>query len=206
MLGSVLTAMVTPFTPEGSVDVDRFRELATFLVDNGSDGVVVCGTTGESPTLSDKEKLLLFSAAREAVGERATVIAGTGTYDTSHSVHLTKQAATLGVDGNEAGIASAMVNTSQQVGGSVGTALLSTLFASSVASYTTAHAHLNGVAGAAAIHGYTTAFSWAAGIFALGLLLGLIILPGRTKARTLSIKTALARHAIANCHHVDLSH
>ena len=99
MLGSVLTAMVTPFTPEGSVDVDRFRELATFLVDNGSDGVVVCGTTGESPTLSDKEKLLLFAAARDAVGDRATVIAGTGTYDTAHSVHLTQQAATLGVDG-----------------------------------------------------------------------------------------------------------
>ena len=98
MLGSVLTAMVTPFTPDGSVDVDRFRELATFLVDNGSDGIVVCGTTGESPTLSDKEKLLLFAAARDAVGDRATVIAGTGTYDTAHSVHLTQQAATLGVD------------------------------------------------------------------------------------------------------------
>ena len=111
--------------------------------------------------------------------------------------------ATLGVEGNEAGIASAMVNTSQQVGGSVGTALLSTLFASSVASYTTAHANLKGLAGAAAIHGYTTAFWWAAGIFALGLLLGLIILPGRTKPRTLSVKTALARLAIANCHHVD---
>ena len=99
MLGSVLTAMVTPFTPEGSVDVVRFRELATFLVDNGSDGVVVCGATGESPTLSDKEKLLLFAAARDTVGDRATVIAGTGTYDTAHSVHLTQQAATLGVDG-----------------------------------------------------------------------------------------------------------
>src|SRR5436305_14911582 len=99
MLGSVLTAMVTPFTADGSVDVDRFRELATYLVDNGSDGLVVCGTTGESPTLSDKEKLLVFAAAREAVGDRATVIAGTGTYDTAHSVHLTKQATTLGVDG-----------------------------------------------------------------------------------------------------------
>jgi len=99
MLGSVLTAMVTPFRADGSVDVDSFRDLATFLVDNGSDGIVVCGTTGESPTLSDKEKLLLFAAAREAVGDRATVIAGTGTYDTAHSVHLTQQAATLGVDG-----------------------------------------------------------------------------------------------------------
>jgi 4-hydroxy-tetrahydrodipicolinate synthase len=90
---------VTPFKADGSVDVDSFRDLATYLVDNGSDGVVVCGTTGESPTLSDKEKLLLFAAARDAVGDRATVIAGTGTYDTSHSVHLTEQAATLGVDG-----------------------------------------------------------------------------------------------------------
>jgi 4-hydroxy-tetrahydrodipicolinate synthase len=99
MLGSVLTAMVTPFSEDGSVDVDSFRDLATYLVDNGSDGIVVCGTTGESPTLSDKEKLLLFAAARDAVGERASVIAGTGTYDTAHSVHLTKQAATLGVDG-----------------------------------------------------------------------------------------------------------
>jgi 4-hydroxy-tetrahydrodipicolinate synthase len=98
MLGSVLTAMVTPFRADGSVDVDRFRALATYLVDNGSDGLVVCGTTGESPTLSDKEKLLLFAAAQEAVGERASVIAGTGTYDTAHSVQLTKQAATLGVD------------------------------------------------------------------------------------------------------------
>src|SRR4051794_24210479 len=98
MLGSVLTAMVTPFKADGSVDVDGFRDLATYLVDNGSDGLVVCGTTGESPTLSDKEKLLLFSTAREAVGERATVIAGTGTSDTAHSVHLTQQAESPGVD------------------------------------------------------------------------------------------------------------
>ena len=98
MLGSVLTAMVTPFKANGSVDVDRFHALAVYLVDNGSDGVVVCGTTGESPTLSDKEKLLLFAAARDAIGDRATVIVGTGTYDTAHSVHLTQQAATLGVD------------------------------------------------------------------------------------------------------------
>src|SRR5215467_4909818 len=99
MLGSVLTAMVTPFHADGTVDVERFRELATFLVDNGSDGLVVCGTTGESPTLTDEEKLDLFSAAVETVGDRATVIAGTGTYDTAHSVHLTKQATELGVDG-----------------------------------------------------------------------------------------------------------
>jgi 4-hydroxy-tetrahydrodipicolinate synthase len=99
MLGSVLTAMVTPFDADGEVDLDRFRELAGFLVENGSDGVVVCGTTGESPTLTDDEKLSLFAAAVDAVGDRATVVAGTGTYDTAHSVHLTEQAAELGVDG-----------------------------------------------------------------------------------------------------------
>jgi 4-hydroxy-tetrahydrodipicolinate synthase len=99
MLGSVITAMVTPFDADGAVDLDRFRELVSFLVENGSDGVVVCGTTGESPTLSDEEKLALFTAAVETVGDRATVIAGTGTYDTAHSAHLTSQATELGVDG-----------------------------------------------------------------------------------------------------------
>jgi 4-hydroxy-tetrahydrodipicolinate synthase len=99
MLGSVLTAMVTPFRADGAIDVEHFRELASFLVENGSDGVVVCGTTGESPTLTDEEKLVLFAAAVDAVGERATVIAGTGTYDTRHSAHLTEQATELGVDG-----------------------------------------------------------------------------------------------------------
>src|SRR5947209_19953936 len=99
MLGSVLTAMVTPFRADGAIDVERFRELATFLVENGSDGVVVCGTTGESPTLSDEEKLVLFAAAVDAVGDGATVIAGTGTYDTKHSAQLTEQATELGADG-----------------------------------------------------------------------------------------------------------
>jgi 4-hydroxy-tetrahydrodipicolinate synthase len=98
VLGSVLTAMVTPFQADGAVDLERFRELAAFLVDNGSDGLVVCGTTGESPTLRDEEKLALFRAAVEAVGDRATVIAGTGTYDTGHSAHLTREATELGVD------------------------------------------------------------------------------------------------------------
>jgi 4-hydroxy-tetrahydrodipicolinate synthase len=90
---------VTPFRADGAVDLERFRELASFLVDNGSDGLVVCGTTGESPTLSDEEKLDLFRAAVETVGDRATVIAGTGTYDTAHSAHLTNEATALGVDG-----------------------------------------------------------------------------------------------------------
>jgi 4-hydroxy-tetrahydrodipicolinate synthase len=99
MLGEVLTAIVTPFRADGSVDVDKFRELAAHLVDHGSDGIVVAGTTGESPTLSDDEKLELFAAARDAVGGRASVVAGTGTYDTAHSVHMTKRAHELGVDG-----------------------------------------------------------------------------------------------------------
>jgi 4-hydroxy-tetrahydrodipicolinate synthase len=99
VLGDVLTAMVTPFDGDGSVNVDKFRELAAFLVDHGSDGIVVTGTTGESPTLSDAEKLELYAAAVDAVGDRASVVAGTGTYDTRHSAELTKQAHELGVDG-----------------------------------------------------------------------------------------------------------
>ena len=99
MLGEVLTAIVTPFHPDGSVDVDSFRKLAAHLVDNGSDGLVVAGTTGEAPTLTDEEKLELFAAALDAVGDRATVVANTGTYDTAHSAHLTGEAHDLGVDG-----------------------------------------------------------------------------------------------------------
>ena len=90
--------------------------------------------------------------------------------------------ATLGVDRHEAGIASAMVNTSQQVGGSVGTALLSTIFASSAASFARGHANLPGLSGAAMIHGYTTAFWWAAGIFGIGLLVALLVLPAHPHA------------------------
>jgi 4-hydroxy-tetrahydrodipicolinate synthase len=98
VLGEVLTAVVTPFRAGGSVDLDAFRALCTHLVDEGSDGVVVAGTTGESPTLADDERLALFAAAVETVGNRATVVAGTGTYSTAHSVHLTGQAHELGVD------------------------------------------------------------------------------------------------------------
>jgi 4-hydroxy-tetrahydrodipicolinate synthase len=99
VLGEVLTAVVTPFDASGAVDHDRFRELAGYLVDNGSDGLVVAGTTGEAPTLSDDERLALIGTAVEAVGDRATVNAGTGTYSTAHSVHLTERAHELGVDG-----------------------------------------------------------------------------------------------------------
>jgi 4-hydroxy-tetrahydrodipicolinate synthase len=96
VLGQVLTAIVTPFKDDGSVDLDAFQALCAHLVENGSDGIVVAGTTGESPTLSDEERLDLFRAALEAVGDRATVVAGTGTYSTAHSVHLTEAAHELG--------------------------------------------------------------------------------------------------------------
>jgi 4-hydroxy-tetrahydrodipicolinate synthase len=99
VLGDVLTATVTPFDSRGAVDFDKFREVCRFLVDNGSDGIVVAGTTGESPTLSDEERLTLFATAVEELGGDGTVVAGTGTYSTAHSVHLTEQAHELGVDG-----------------------------------------------------------------------------------------------------------
>jgi 4-hydroxy-tetrahydrodipicolinate synthase len=98
VLGEILTAIVTPFKPDGSLDLDAFRRLARHLVENGSDGLVVTGTTGESPTLTDDEKAALWGAALDEVGDRATVVAGTGTYDTRHSVHLSERAHELGVD------------------------------------------------------------------------------------------------------------
>ena len=98
MLGRILTAIVTPFREDGAVDLDAFQELARYLVDHGSDGLVVAGTTGESPTLSDDERRDLIRAAVEAVSPDATVVAGTGTYSTEHSIHLTKQAAAEGAD------------------------------------------------------------------------------------------------------------
>ncbi len=97
MLGEILTAIVTPFKRDGAVDLPAFRALAAHLVDNGSDGLVVTGTTGESPTLSDDERFALYEAALDEVGERATVVAGTGTYSTDHSIHLTERAHELGV-------------------------------------------------------------------------------------------------------------
>jgi 4-hydroxy-tetrahydrodipicolinate synthase len=99
VLGEVLTAIVTPFKADGTIDFERFRELAQHLLESGSDGLVVAGTTGESPTLSDDERLELFRVAVDAVGGRGTVVAGTGTYSTAHSVHLTREAHELGVDG-----------------------------------------------------------------------------------------------------------
>ena len=99
MLGEVLTAIVTPFREDGAVDLEAFRSLCGFLLDNGSDGLVVTGTTGEAPTLSDDERLSLYEAAVDAVGARGTVVAGTGTYSTAHSIHLTERAHEIGVDG-----------------------------------------------------------------------------------------------------------
>jgi len=99
VLGEVLTAIVTPFKPDGAIDFERFRELAQYLVERGSDGLVVAGTTGESPTLTDDERFELFRVAVETLDGQGTVVAGTGTYSTAHSVHLTREAHELGVDG-----------------------------------------------------------------------------------------------------------
>lgn len=95
-LGQVLTAVITPFDDEGAVDYGTFWRLTRYLVDHGSDGIVVAGTTGESPTLSKVEKIALFKAAVDAVGDKAVVVAGTGTYDTRESIELTRRAAEVG--------------------------------------------------------------------------------------------------------------
>jgi 4-hydroxy-tetrahydrodipicolinate synthase len=91
--------MVTPFTPDGRLDTDTAARLAVHLVDSGCDGLVVSGTTGESPTTTDAEKAALLRAVLEAVGDRARIIAGVGTYDTAHSVQLATAAATEGAHG-----------------------------------------------------------------------------------------------------------
>jgi 4-hydroxy-tetrahydrodipicolinate synthase len=92
--GSVLTAMVTPFTPDGALDLDGAARLARWLQDHGNDGLVIAGTTGEAPVLTDDERLSLFAAVIEAV--TIPVVAGTGTNDTAHSVHMTAEATKLG--------------------------------------------------------------------------------------------------------------
>ncbi|MFE9428849.1 4-hydroxy-tetrahydrodipicolinate synthase [Kitasatospora sp. NPDC006697] len=97
--GRVLTAMVTPFTPDGGLDLDGAQRLASHLVDLGNDGLVLNGTTGESPTTSDAEKAQLVRAVVEAVGDRAHVVAGVGTNDTAHSVELARQAEAAGANG-----------------------------------------------------------------------------------------------------------
>ena len=97
-IGRLITAMVTPFTPDGAVDYHAACRLAIALLDSGSDGVLVSGTTGESPTLTHNEKLRLFSDVKSAVGERGAVMAGTGTYNTAESVAFTREASNTGVD------------------------------------------------------------------------------------------------------------
>ncbi len=97
--GTVLTAIITPFNADGAVDYATFWKLIRYLGANGSDGVVVAGTTGESPTLSRAEKIALFKAAVDAAGESMSVVAGVGTYDTKASVELAQSAASLDVDG-----------------------------------------------------------------------------------------------------------
>jgi 4-hydroxy-tetrahydrodipicolinate synthase len=99
LFGQVITAMVTPFDADGRLDERRAAALAGRLIDQGNDALVVAGTTGESPTLSDDEKIRLFRAVKEAVGDRGKVIAGTGTYDTAHSIHLSREAHRVGADG-----------------------------------------------------------------------------------------------------------
>ena len=97
-VGRLLTAMVTPFDARGQVDYQQAKKLALSLLDSGSDGLVVSGTTGESSTLSHEEKLRLFSEIKSAVADRGAVVAGTGTYDTRESRELTKEAERIGVD------------------------------------------------------------------------------------------------------------
>ncbi|GGO47673.1 4-hydroxy-tetrahydrodipicolinate synthase 2 [Streptomyces daqingensis] len=97
--GRVLTAMVSPFTADGALDLDGAQRLAVHLVDAGNDGLIVNGTTGESPTTSDVEKAQLVRAVVEAVGDRAHVVAGAGTNDTAHSLELARDAAKAGAHG-----------------------------------------------------------------------------------------------------------
>lgn len=96
--GSVITAMVTPFKDDLSLDLDRAQEVATWLLDHGSDSLVVAGTTGEGATLSDQEMVDLWRATVEAAKGRGKIVAGTGTNDTAHSIHLTEEAERAGCD------------------------------------------------------------------------------------------------------------
>ena len=100
IFGRLLTAMITPFGPDGKVNLTEAARLAVHLVDNqGHDGLVINGTTGESPTTSDEEKRELLGTVIEAVGDRASVVAGVGTFDTHHTIELSSQAAEVGADG-----------------------------------------------------------------------------------------------------------
>ena len=98
-IGRLLTAMVTPFDDKGEVDFEQAKKLAHALLDSGSDGVVLSGTTGESPTLTTGEKMRLFAEVKESIGDKGVVIAGTGTYSTAESIELSQEAEKQGVDG-----------------------------------------------------------------------------------------------------------
>ncbi len=97
--GRLLTAMVTPFNSDGAIEWAAVDDLVEYLIAHNTEGLVVAGTTGESPTLSTEEKLALFKRVKEAAGGRVPVIAGTGTNDTAYSAELTQKASSLGVDG-----------------------------------------------------------------------------------------------------------
>src|SRR5688572_27533020 len=96
--GRLMTAMITPFTEDGQVDYPKAAELAKNLVDAGNDGLIMTGTTGEGPTLTEEEKLELYRVTKQAVGN-ASIVAGTGNYSTAESIHLTREAERCGVDG-----------------------------------------------------------------------------------------------------------
>ena len=98
-IGRLLTAMVTPFDEQGQVDYEQAKRLANALLDSGSDGVIVSGTTGESPTLSTEEKLRLFAEVKGAIGDRGAVIAGTGNYNTAESIEMSQEVERAGADG-----------------------------------------------------------------------------------------------------------
>ncbi len=98
-IGRLLTAMVTPFDDKGAVDFEQAKKLAHALLDSGSDGIVLSGTTGESPTLTTDEKMRLFSEVKQSIGDKGVVIAGTGTYSTAESIKLSQEAEKHGVDG-----------------------------------------------------------------------------------------------------------
>ena len=97
-LGRLITAMITPFDGEGEIDYEQAKKLAVALIDSGSDGLVVAGSTGEAPALSREEKLRLFGEVKQAIGDRGAVVAGTGTYNTRESIELTRDAEKVGVD------------------------------------------------------------------------------------------------------------
>ncbi len=97
--GRLLTAMVTPFAQDGSVDEKQVAHLAEYLIDNGHDGLIVCGTTGEYSTMTDDENERVFAIVKEAVGDRASIVAGVGSNDTAHTIELARRAEKVGVDG-----------------------------------------------------------------------------------------------------------